>query len=118
MKNALLSVIGILTILITFSCTDTNHKNESENENEKIIRVTSQNPIEFDMVQNGIITKGIKTPHEFRFVGNDGDFVFTSTNEKEELNVNVESKNGSVSANWRNIVLTIENDEMKTSGEN
>lgn len=112
MKKAILSVIGILAILLTFSFTNSNF------ENEIVIKITSDNQIEFDMVQNGKITKGIKTPHEFKFVGNEGDFIFKSNKENEELKVNVEDRNGSLSANWEIIVLTIENDNMKTFGMN
>ena len=112
MKKAILSVIGILAILLTFSFTNSNF------DNERIIKITSEKTIEFDMVQNGIITKGIKTPYEFKFVENEGNFIFKSKKEKEELNVSVEDKNGSLSANWGIIVLTIENDKMKTFGMN
>ncbi|WP_299137111.1 hypothetical protein [uncultured Tenacibaculum sp.] len=112
MKKAILSVIGILAILLTFSFTNSNF------DNERTIKITSEKIIEFDMVQNGIITKGIKTPHEFKFVGNEGNFIFKSKKEKEELKISVENKNGSLSAEWGIIVLTIENDEMKTFGMN
>jgi hypothetical protein len=112
MKKAILSVIGILAILLTFSFTNLNF------DNERTIKITSEKPIVFDMVQNGIITKGIKTPHEFKFTGNEGNFIFKSKKEKEELKISVENKNGSLSAEWGIIVLTIENDEMKTFGMN
>ncbi|WP_299716711.1 hypothetical protein [uncultured Tenacibaculum sp.] len=112
MKKAVLTVIGALTILLTFSFTNSNF------ENERIIKITSEKPIEFDMVQNGIITKGIITPHEFKFIGNKGDFIFKSKNENEELKINVGNKHGSLSAEWKIVVLTIENDKIKTFGMN
>ncbi len=112
MKKAILSVIGIIAIAITFSFTNSNF------DNQRTIKITSEKPIEFDMVQNGIITKGIKTPHEFKFVGNEGNFIFKSKKDSEELKLSVENKSGNLSAEWEIIVLTIENDEMKTFGMN
>lgn len=127
MKKTILPVIGILAILLTFSCTNSNFKNERiikvapekpNFKNERIVKVTSQKPIEFDMAQNGIITKGIKTPYEFKFVGNEGNFIFKSKKEKEVLKLSVEDNYGSLSANSGIIVLMIENDNMKTFGMN
>jgi len=112
MKKTILSVIGILAILLTFSFTNFN------SDNEKTIKITSEKPMEFDMVQNGIITKGLKTPHEFKFAGDNGNFIFKSKNEKQELILNAESKYGSLNGNWEIVVLTIENDKMKTFGMN
>ena len=112
MKKVLLSTIGILAILVTLSFTYSNL------DNERTIKITAEKSIEFDMVQNGIITKGIKTPHEFKFVGNQGNFIFKSKDGKEELNMSVENRSGSLTAKWRIVVLTIENDKMKTFGMN
>ena len=112
MKKTILSVIGILAILLTFSCTTSNLKNEIS------IKVTSEKPIEFDLLQNGVTTKGIKTPYEFKFVENKGDFIFKPKKEKEVLKITVEDKNGSLTNESGIIVLIIENENWKTFGMN
>ena len=112
MKKAILSAIGILVILVSFSFTNSNF------DNERTIKITSDKMIEFDMVQNGIITKGMKTPHEFKFNGNQVNFIFKSKSDQTELKLNVENKNGNLSAEWGIIVLIIENDKMSTFGIN
>ncbi|MGJ8760581.1 MAG: hypothetical protein ACSHXA_08530 [Polaribacter sp.] len=112
MKKAILTVIGILAILLTFSFTNSNFNNEIT------IKVTSEEPIEFDLLQNGVTTKGIKTPYEFKFVENKGDFIFKSKREKEELKISVEDKNGSLTNESGIIVLIIENENWKTFGMN
>ena len=110
MKKTLVSTIAIIAILLSFSFTSAN------NENEIIIKVTSEKSIKFDMVQNGKTIKGIKTPYEFKFNEKKGNFIFKSNNKKERLKIGVESKTGSLTANWNIIVLTIENDKMTTFG--
>ncbi|MFB9051585.1 hypothetical protein ACFFVB_00710 [Formosa undariae] len=112
MKKAILSVIGILAIFITFSFTNFNV------ENERVFKITSEHPIVFDMVQNGKTTKGLQTPYEFKFTGNAGDFIFKSNKAHEKLKVSVEDQKSRLTANWEIIVLTIESDTMKTFGMN
>ena len=110
MKKAALSVIATLAVFVTLSFTSSNFGNE------RTIRITSENPLQFDMVQNGIVTKELKTPYEFKFEEGQGDFIFKSR--KGELNVSVEDKQGSLNGKWEIVVLTIENNEMKTFGMN
>jgi hypothetical protein len=110
MKKTLLSVIAIIAILLTFSFTSAN------NENEITIKVTSEKSITFDMVQNGKVVKGIKTPYEFKFNEKNGNFIFKANDEKKLLKLDVVNKNGNLNAKWNIIVLTIENDKMSTFG--
>jgi len=112
MKKTILSVLLILTILATlsFSILDTN--------NGVTVKITAENPTEFNMVQNGIITNGLITPFELEFKGNRGNFIFKSNNDKEELKIDVKTNKSSLTAEWKIIVLTIDNDKMTTFGMN
>lgn len=112
MKKATLSVIGILAVLVTLSFTSSNF------DDERTVKITSEKPLQFDMVQNGVITKGLKTPYEFKFAGDEGYFIFKSRKGQEELTVSVKSKHGRLMGKWEIVVLTIENDEMRTFGMN
>ncbi|PQJ20615.1 hypothetical protein [Tenacibaculum sp. SG-28] len=112
MKKALLSVIGILTILIVFSFCSSNFSTQ------RIIKITSESQNEFDMVQNGVITKGIKTPYEFIFSERKGDFIFKSKNNDQELKINVNSKYGNLIVEWNTVVLNVENNDVKIYGMN
>lgn len=108
MKKTILYVIGILIILFTLSCTNT--------DDEKTIKITSENSIEFDMVQNGKTTKGIKTPYEFKFNEEEGNFIFRTKSGKNNMKMSVKDKHGSLTANRNIIVLTIRGYEMTTFG--
>ena len=110
MKKTLLSAIAIIAILLSFSFTNAN------NENETIIKVTSEKSIKFDMLQNGKIIKGIKTPYEFKFNEKIGNFIFKANDGKKQLKLDVVNKNGSLNAKCNIVVLTIENDKMSTFG--
>jgi hypothetical protein len=113
MKKLILSVIGVLVIILAFSFTNSNF------EKERVIKITSEKPIEFDMVQNGAIKKSIKTPYEFKFVENTGYFIFKSKKKNGQLKLSVEEKNGgSLGGNWEIVVLTIDNDKLQTFGMN
>ena len=68
------------------------------------------------MVQNGKITKGIKTPYEFKFNEKNGNFIFKATDGKNQLKIDVANKSGSLNAKWNIVVLIIENDKMSTFG--
>ncbi|MCF6347547.1 MAG: hypothetical protein L3J20_04505 [Flavobacteriaceae bacterium] len=112
MKKVILSIMVILAILVTLSFTilDSN--------NGIMVKITVENPTEFNMVQNGIITKGLITPFEFEFKGNRGNFIFKSNNDKKELKIDVKTKKSGLTAEWGIIVLTIDNDKMTTFGMN
>ena len=111
MKKLILSVVGILAILLAFSFTNSNFNKE------RTIKITSKNTIEFDMVQNGKTTKGIKTPYEFKFNEEKGNFIFrTKSGGESRMKLSVKDKHGSLTANWNIIVLTIRSDEMSTFG--
>lgn len=112
MKKAIIAGIGIIVILLSFSFT------ELKTENERTIKITSERLIEFDMVQNGKTTKGIKTPYEFKFREKDGNFIFKSNEKEVKLKLSVEDKKGSLNAQWEIIVLIIDNKEMSTFGMN
>ncbi len=108
MKKLVLPLASFLSIFLIFSCTNPNTINE------RTIKITSDTQVEFDMLQNGVTTSGIKTPFEFKFIDEVGDFIFKSENKQNQLKLNLEDNEGSLSANGEIIVLVIKNDEMKT----
>jgi hypothetical protein len=109
MKKAILFISGVVlaSLFFSFSLVD---------DNEKIIKITADEIAEFDMVQNGIVTEGVKTPYEFKFKGKDGKFIFRSKIDDKKLNMSVEGKMTKVTANWEVIVLLVEDGELLTFG--
>lgn len=110
MKKAILSLIGILAIILMFSFTDFNV------DNERIVKITSEKPLEFDMFENGKIIKGLQTPYEFKFNEEKGNFIFRTNSENNDMKLSVKDAHGSLTANWNVIVLTIQGNEMSTFG--
>ena len=109
MKKATLFLLTIAAILLSISFTSTTTT-------ERTITLSAEQPLEFDMVQNGIITNGLKTPYKFKFNEDQGKFIFRSKKDEKKLKLNVEKDGGGVSAEYEIIVLIIDNDKQSTFG--
>jgi len=113
MKKSNLIILGTLILFVTLAFAKYDIKNT-----ERTIHISSESEVQFDMTQNGIVSKDLKTPYTFKFDESKGNFIFKSRNEGVKLKLEVKNKYGSLSSNWETIVLVIDNQESSTFGIN
>jgi len=106
-------LIGILVILFVTSCKINNEPLT------RTIKVTSDNNIEFNMQINGTIEKNITTPYEFTYNEEEGDFIFSSTEQEENIEIEMLDIRGSLvlgtfNATGPKIRFRVKGDEMRT----
>jgi hypothetical protein len=112
MKKYIALITGLIVIAGIFS-----FKGIGVDESEITVTVTSDKPEKFDMFRDVKITKGLTTPHEFKFRKSDSKFIFKSAKAKSTLKIDVK-ENGKtrVQADWPIIVLLIDGEKLTTFG--
>lgn len=113
MKKILLTLSAVAALLIVFA-----FSSKTENANEITVTVSAKSETTFDMVQNGQLTKGLKTPYQMKVNADEERLLFKSTNITTVLTVEATGGTTKISASWPITVLLIEDGGMTTFGIN